>query len=145
MHLNALPNPEEGGIATFVLDTSDDKHALRLAARENGVDESKVSGLQTVLASLQRQGQMPKSERLAALIHRGLLASARQHYPTVEDRGIRRALFFVLAGVHVPSVLVEASFMTNPTEAQLLKTRRYRQLLAEGVAEGMLSYLSENE
>lgn len=141
IHLNAMDNAKEGGAATFVLDTSDDRHSLRLAARENGVSESQVSGLQAVVASLQRHHQMPRSELLARSIQTQLLAHGRKHVPHLQDRGMRRALFFVLAAVHMPAVLVEASFLTNPQEASMLRTRRYRAALAEGLADGIINYL----
>ena len=58
IHLNASAQDaeEQGGLATFVLDTTDDQAALRLAARENGTDIEGVSKLQFILASLRLQG-----------------------------------------------------------------------------------------
>ncbi len=141
IHLNAMDDPKEGGAATFVLDTTNDRHSVRLAARENGVTEAQVSGLQTVLASLQRTRQMPRSELLARSIQTHMLKQGRTQYPQLKDRGMRRALFFVLASVHMPAVLVEASFMTHPDEARMLNTRRYRAALAQGIADGIFNYL----
>lgn len=141
IHLNAMDDSKEGGVATFVLDTSDDRNHLRLAARENGVSESQVSGLQAMVASLQRHQQLPRSELVARSIQKQLLTHGRKHIPRLQDRGMRRALFFVLAAVHMPAVLVEASFLTNPQEASMLRTRRYRAALAEGMADGIINYL----
>ncbi|MCB9709165.1 MAG: N-acetylmuramoyl-L-alanine amidase [Myxococcales bacterium] len=142
LHLNALEDPKEGGAATFVLDTSDDRHTRRLAARENGISESEVSDLQTVFASLERSQQMARSELLARTIQGHLMTRGRRHMPQLRDRGMRRGPFFVLAAVHMPAVLVEASFLTQPEEGRMLGTRRYRNALAEGIAEGILNYLA---
>ena len=56
---------DHGGVATFVLDTTDDQAALRLAARENDTDIEGVSQLQFILASLYRRDQVDRSRALA--------------------------------------------------------------------------------
>jgi N-acetylmuramoyl-L-alanine amidase len=115
--------------------------ALRLAARENNTSEQEVSQLQVILASLYRKEQISRSERLAKLIHRYALRAGRRMLPELPDRGVKRALFFVLVGARMPAVLVEASFITNQVEAKALESDRYRGLLAEGIADGIVRYL----
>src|SRR5215213_1045951 len=41
----------------------------------------------------------------------------------------------------VPAVLVEAGFMTNPTEGRLLRSARYQQKIARGLAAGAQAFL----
>lgn len=142
IHFNASSSPtDKGGVSTFILDTSEDVQALRLAARENNTSEQEVSELQVILASLYRKEQISRSERLAELIHRYTLRQGRRMLPELPDRGVKRALFFVLVGARMPAVLVEASFITNQVEAEALKSDRYRGLLAEGIADGIVRYL----
>ena len=141
IHLNAADEPvDHGGVTTFVLDTTDDRQALRLAARENGTSTSEVTDLGLILAGLRRDDQVAGSRALAERIHRALLASGRTVLPTLHDRGVRSAMFHVLVGATMPAVLVEASFMTREDEARMLRTERYRQALAEGIAEGIARY-----
>ncbi len=141
IHLNASDDPvARGGVATFVLDTSNDWQALRLAARENGTSTSEVSGLSRILAHLYRDAQGAASRRLAAGIEGATLAQARRFVPTLMDRGVKSAMFYVLVGARMPAVLVEASFLTEPKEARLLHTDRYRQALADGIAQGIVRY-----
>ena len=40
----------------------------------------------------------------------------------------------------MPSVLAEISFMSNSTEAALLKTDRYKQEIAEALLAGIMRY-----
>ena len=142
IHFNASHSPEDkGGVSTFILDTSDDVQAIRLAARENDTSEQEVSDLQVILASLYRQEQVRASERLARSIHRSTLAAGRRMLPELPDRGVKRALFFVLVGARMPAVLLEASFITNRAEEEALRTDRYRDLLAEGITNGIIEYL----
>jgi N-acetylmuramoyl-L-alanine amidase len=51
------------------------------------------------------------------------------------DRGIRRARFLgVLRGQNRPAVLLEAGYLSNPSEAGRVADPDYRQKLAEAVA-----------
>ncbi|MGD8861655.1 MAG: N-acetylmuramoyl-L-alanine amidase [Myxococcales bacterium] len=142
IHLNASDSPDDkGGVSTFVLDTTSDDAALRLAARENGTDEAGVTRLQFILASLYREDQVGKSLTLANAVHRATLRGGRRVLPTLNDRGVKRALFYVLVGARMPAVLVEASFITRPEEATALHTDEYRDALSEGIAEGIARYV----
>jgi N-acetylmuramoyl-L-alanine amidase len=57
---------------------------------------------------------------------------------SADNRGIRHATYYVLRKCQRPAVLVECGFLTNPGEAQLALTARYRQMVAEQIAAGIL-------
>jgi N-acetylmuramoyl-L-alanine amidase len=141
IHLNASASAsDKGGVSTYVLDTSDDAQALRLAARENGAQERDVTDLQKLFAGLYRRDQVGHSLELAQFVHAATLRAGRRRLPKLADRGVKRAMFYVLVGARMPAVLCEASFITRPEEAAALKTDAYRQALAEGIAEGIAAY-----
>jgi N-acetylmuramoyl-L-alanine amidase len=145
IHLNASQSVEDkGGVSTYVLDSTTDAAALRLAAQENGTDEAGVSALQLVLASLYRKDQVDHSRELAHDVQSSLLHSGRKVHPELNDRGVKRALFYVLVGARMPSILVEASFITRPEEALLLATDKYRQALSDGIAQGIERYVTRS-
>ena len=142
IHLNASSEPvRRGGVTTFVLDTTNNRQALRLAARENGTRVAEVTGIQGLLAKYHRQHQAEGSLTLAGKIQRHTLKRGRSVLPRLSDRGVRRAMFYVLVGARMPSVLVEASFLTYEPEARALTRRNYRRALADGIASGIASYL----
>jgi N-acetylmuramoyl-L-alanine amidase len=142
IHLNASHGSDDlGGLATFVLDTTDDQAALRLAARENDMDIEAVSKLQFILASLYRSEQVERSRALAADVQRSTLRAGRRMLPQLHDRGVKSALFYVLVGARMPAILVEGSFISRPEEAAALATDAYRQALADGIAEGIVHHL----
>lgn len=146
IHLNALNETVyRGGITTFVLDTGDDIQAARLAARENGTRVHQVTGIQRLLAGIHRRGQLDESRALAAAVHQSTLSGARTILPEIPDRGVKSAMFYVLVGARMPAILLEASFLTKPDEAAALRTDLYRQRLSDGIAEGILEYLSRPE
>ncbi len=54
------------------------------------------------------------------------------------DRGVRRARFMgVLRGQNRPAVLIEAGYLSNPSEARRIASVDYRQKLAEAVAKAL--------
>ena len=142
IHLNASHEPvRKGGVTTFVLDTTNNRQALRLAARENGTRVAEVTGIQGLLAKHHRRTQAEGSLTLAGKIQRHTLKRGRSVLPKLADRGVRRAMFYVLVGARMPSVLVEASFVTYEPEARALTRHKYRRALADGIASGIASYL----
>ncbi|MFK7990323.1 MAG: N-acetylmuramoyl-L-alanine amidase [Sandaracinaceae bacterium] len=142
VHLNAADEEvDRGGVTTFVLDTSNDRQALRLAARENGTSVSEVGSISHLLASLHREEQVRESRGLAEQIHRATLAGGRSHLPGLHDRGVRSAMFYVLVGARMPAVLLEASFLSQAQEAEALRESAYRQALAEGLVDGIVRYV----
>jgi N-acetylmuramoyl-L-alanine amidase len=75
-------------------------------------------------------------EKLAGYIHAALITKMEAH-----NRGIKSRNLYVVRHVHNPAVLVEAGFVSNPFEAQLLRNIEYRDRLASGIADGVLAYL----
>ena len=146
IHLNASPAlNERGGVSTYLLDATHDAQALGLAARENNAAPADVSTLSTLFGSLVRREQVAHSLELAKVVHQATLRSGRRQLPRLVDRGVKRALFYVLVGARMPAILCEASFLTRPEEAEALATDPYRQLLADGIAEGIARYVRKVE
>jgi N-acetylmuramoyl-L-alanine amidase len=56
------------------------------------------------------------------------------------DRGVRRARFYVLRYATCPSILIEAGFLSNPAEERRILQGDYREMLAKGIADGILTY-----
>lgn len=58
-----------------------------------------------------------------------------------DDRGIRRSRFYVIKNVSCPAVLVECGFLSNRKEESKFISRSYRNVVAQGIASGILEYL----
>lgn len=141
IHLNASPTEaERGGVTTFVLDTSGDRQAIRLAAVENGTSEREVSDLGALVASIERRDQVAEARMLASRVHFATLSAARRQVPNLYDRGVRSAPFSVLVGARMPAILIEASFLLRAPEAPLLRRTEYRDALADGIAQGIVRH-----
>ncbi|HDO34954.1 MAG TPA: N-acetylmuramoyl-L-alanine amidase, partial [Nitrospirae bacterium] len=59
----------------------------------------------------------------------------------VINLGVKQALFYVLVGAEMPSVLVEVAFISNPAEERMLKSRKFRETSARGIASGIYRYI----
>lgn len=81
-----------------------------------------------------------KNLLLAYQIQRSLL-----HNLGLEDRGVRRARFAVLRDAAMPAVLIEAGFMSHPTEGRKIFDPAYRRQLAQAIVNGIVAYKRQVE
>ncbi len=127
VHFNASRNPATSGVETYVVPAAgypataeEERRNSRRGA--TGCPGNRFDGANMALASF---------------VHKGLVA-----HSGAEDRGIRRARFFVIRNAECPAVLVECGFLSNKREAEKIADAKYRDRLAEGIARGILTYLS---
>ena len=148
IHANAAPKKSQyltnKGIETYFLSPARSVRAKRVSALENRVDLSSMDyySKQVFLNFLNRE-KIVSSNKLAIDIQRGVLKSIRKRYMVV-DGGVRKAPFWVLVGAQMPAVLIETGYITNPTEAKRLFNPYYEDLLARGIADGVVSYFQKN-
>ena len=145
IHANATTRRARRGVTTYYLDVTSDRYSMRLAARENATTERSVGELQLILADLATRHNTDESARLATRIQDTLVHTLSAQYSDVHDLGVRYALFFVLLGARMPSVLVETSFISNPEEEKRLASEEYRDHVAEGIFQGILAFLEERD
>jgi N-acetylmuramoyl-L-alanine amidase len=147
IHLNALPGPARArarGVETYFLSAdASDASATAVAARENadrlaGEPEldprDPVSG---ILQDLADTDALSGSSRLAYAVHERLVKRLRS-----EDRGVKQAPFYVLAGARMPAVLIEVGFVSNAAEARKLSAPAYQDEVAEAIADGVRAWRS---
>jgi N-acetylmuramoyl-L-alanine amidase len=144
IHANAHPSRSVSGVETYYLDNTTDRAAMRVAALENATPEKKGDDLSRILIDLRLNVNAVESNDLAQTMQKAVVQKVRQQgYKDTRDLGAKGSLFYVLIGAHMPSVLVEVAFLTNPSEEKMLATRDYRKALAEGVARGIMDYLRQ--
>lgn len=140
VHANAAPNRQAFGIETYYLNFSKNDKAAAVAARENGTSLKEVTDLEQILFDLMANSKINESSRLAAEIQKALVGRLNGQYDEVRDLGVRQGPFYVLLGATMPSVLVEAAFISHPREEQRLTSRRYQEETAEAIAEAVKNY-----
>ncbi len=148
IHANAAPKRSQylsaKGVETYFLSPARSTRAKRVSAKENSADISSMDyySKQVFLNFLNRE-KIVASNKLAIDIQRGILKNVKKRYRVV-DGGVRKAPFWVLVGAQMPAVLIETGYITNPTEAKRLFNPYYEDLLAKGIANGVVSYFEKN-
>lgn len=140
LHVNASPKPERGGVETWVLDESDDRHSDVVAARENGVSPEEAGELQRTLAQLRVSEVSQRSSLLAEQVHGAVIRGLRARYGDAEDLGVKKGPFYVLFLSSMPAILVEVGFATHADDAARLADESHRELLADRISSGLMAY-----
>jgi len=147
IHVNASKRKQARGIETYFLNWTNNRDALRVAARENKVSVTKMrkiqNGLQMILQDLARNNKREESMRLAHTVQNSMVHILSKDYSRIEDLGVKYALFYVLVGAEMPSALVEISFISNRDEEKRLSRSSYKNKIAEAIARGINAYISE--
>lgn len=142
VHANASFNRRASGVETYFLNLTNDARAMRVAARENAISTKKMSDLQYILNDLMKTAKTNESSRLAAAVQGSLVSNLKTKYSGIKGNGVKGAPFYVLVGTHMPSILVEVSFISNPTEEKRLADNGYIKEIVAGITGGVKEYVA---
>jgi N-acetylmuramoyl-L-alanine amidase len=140
LHVNASPNADARGLETYYLDNTTDEAANRLAARENAVARGSVTDIQFILSDMIQNLKLEDSITLANRLHASVVSQVGRRFGEVRDLGVKKALFYVLVGARMPSVLVELFFVTHKSEGRALAKEGYQDAIAEALFDGIRKY-----
>ncbi|MHB8841744.1 MAG: N-acetylmuramoyl-L-alanine amidase family protein [Candidatus Aquicultor sp.] len=135
-HNVKLSNIERAAIANKA-------HAdLFVRIHTDGAADAKVNGISTLYPALNKwTGPIYKESLKAARIVQDDVVVTTDH----KDNGIvARGDLTGFNWSKVPTVLVETGFLSNPEEDILLNSPSYQQLIADGIAKGIISYLQSS-
>ena len=148
IHADAVENSAPSGSSVYILSTKGATTAIGkyLESTENsvdlrwGVDVSKYDDdIQQALLGMQQEATIESSYILAQKTLNELGRIGKVHKGQVQ-----RANFVVLRSPDIPSMLVETAFISNPDEARKLASPAYQEQLAQGIANGVVSYYKEH-
>ena len=138
IHANSSRDSGARGIETYYLNLKGSAEAMEVAARENATAQEGVHDLESLVKKIAQTEKIDESKEFAQDIQDSL---AKRTQKNVKNRGVRKAPFVVLIGADMPSILTEISFLSNPADEKLLKQPEQRQKVAEGLFQGISSYL----
>lgn len=148
IHADAAPDRRVQGSSVYILSQggASSEAARWLAERENAADlvggvklDDKDDVLASVLLDLSQTGTIEASATLA-----DALIGDLHRVGKVRSRKVERAGFAVLTSPDIPSVLVEAAYISNPAEERKLRTAAFQQSLAEALMDGLRSYFENH-
>jgi N-acetylmuramoyl-L-alanine amidase len=145
LHVNASSNAAVHGIETYYLNFSKNEKAAAVAARENGTTLRAVSDLEQILFDLMAHSKIQESSRLASDIQNALITGITREFGAVRNLGVKQGPFYVLLGANMPSVLVEAAFLSNPAEETRLATKQYQKETTRAIIDGLRAYAGNSK
>lgn len=146
LHADSNPRPEAKGFSVYTLsDNASDEEAAALAEQENksdiiaGLDlDTADADVASILIDLTQRETMNKSailaDTLVANLHPKITRLSSTH---------RFAGFRVLKAPDVPSILIEAGFLSNPTDERLLGSQEYADLVTSSIIRTLDDFTKE--
>jgi N-acetylmuramoyl-L-alanine amidase len=142
IHVNSHPQRSTKGLEIYHFGEASDRRALEVAARENGTPISETGvGWQYLVADLLTTKKIQDSLDLAWHTKEAVVSRLKDVYD-VDDHGVKTAPFYVLRFTSMPSILAEIAFISNPGEEKLMQTDAFLTRMAEGILDGIRSYLN---
>lgn len=149
VHADAFRSPQPNGASVFALSQrgATSETARWLARSENRSDliggeggvtlGDKDDVLAGVLLDLSMTASINASVGVGGYILEELGGVTRLHKP-----GVEQAAFVVLKSPDIPSILVEAGFISNPREERNLTSSAHQEKIAQAVFEGIDAYFN---
>ena len=147
IHADAWTSPSARGASVYALSTkgATSETAKFLANRENRADliggagsiniKDKSADVAAVLLDLSMTATLGSSLTAGEYILKNIGSLTRLHKKRVEQAG-----FLVLKSTDIPSLLIEAGYISNPHEARKLSTPEFQKKMALAIYSGVVQY-----
>lgn len=144
IHMNSAPGAElrgAEGVETYILNNATDASSRRLAHLENtvishdGLDTPQAEDVALILRDMRLDANLSESKRLACAVQNSLSGKKAQ-----KSRGVKQALFHVLLGADMPSILVEAGFLSSPRDRALVLSSEGRRAIGASITRAIGQY-----
>ncbi len=141
IHANASLNPDSRGFEVYFLsEEASDREAAAVARRENSVmamEERPVfeDRVSRILWSLTMNQFMNESSELCSFVNSRVLGRTG-----LTGRGVKQAGFHVMRGARMPSILVEAGFISNRQEEAQLNDPEFQMEIADAICDALEEY-----
>jgi N-acetylmuramoyl-L-alanine amidase len=148
LHADAFFTPDPQGASVFALSQggASSSAARWMAAKENKADligglnvRAKDATVQRALLDMSTTAQINDSLKLGNKLLGEIKRVGKLHKGSVEQ-----AAFAVLKAPDIPSVLVEAAFISNPSEEAKLNSDEFLNKLADALMRGIQGYFARN-
>ncbi|MBN4053712.1 N-acetylmuramoyl-L-alanine amidase [Haliea sp. AH-315-K21] len=147
IHADAFTSSSARGATVYALSRrgATSEQARRMAEKENGADliggvgSVSLADKDEVLVSVLLDLSMTAS--IASSLEAGdKIISALGNVTRMRRTSVEQAAFVVLKQADIPSLLIEAGYITNPTDARNLNSPSYQQQFASAVVSGITAY-----
>jgi N-acetylmuramoyl-L-alanine amidase len=146
VHADAYPSGSPRGGSIYVLSNqgASSVMARKLAQRENAaLGVVQLAGrdvdVATVLTDLTREANLRASRKLGTTV----LAKMESSGLALHKTSVQSAEFAVLRSIDMPSMLIEAAFISNPFEEKRLQDPRFHQDFVQSVTSGLSQFIEQ--
>lgn len=147
VHANTCPSPAIRGTETYVLGLHRTEDNLDVAKKENSVilfEEdytTRYEGFDPNLSESYIMFELVQDEYLdQSLLFASMVQDQFRERAKRIDKGVRQAGFLVLRETAMPSVLVEAGYMSNKKECRYLQTESGQDVIASAIFRAFREY-----
>lgn len=140
IHANAAPSKKRkrlNGIEVFYLHLNNSRRIQKNRIVYKG---RTVYGKQAYLMMTDKK-KVDRSKKLAKNVHRSINNSIHKGYKYINS-DLKRNDFWVLLGTKMPSVLIEAGYLTHKQDRKRLESSYYQNLLVKGIVSGVDNYFA---
>ena len=106
-----------------------------VSIHQNSFTQSSVHGAQTFY-----NGKSEKGKKLAEMIQNAIKTYTDE---TNKRQAKSNTNYYVLKATHIPAVIVECGFLTNPEEEEKLNSQAYQDKMAYGIYQGIIQYFEQ--
>lgn len=147
IHINAAGSPNAYGTETFAMGLHVSESNLAIAKKENSVImleedyDTNYEGFDPnspeshIMFSMYQNAYLGQSLNLAGLMQDQFTNRVGRH-----NRGVKQAGFWVLHKVAMPSILIEAGFISNPEEEKYLNSEEGQTYMASAMFRAFRDY-----
>lgn len=145
IHCNSVAKKNTGpnGFEVYLLRPGRTEDAIAIAEFENSVIQyeddqkryQKLTDENFILVTMAHSSYMRYSEKFAEIMDNHVRQGV-----DIASKGVKQAGFYVLVGASMPSVLVEAGFLSNPKDAAFLNSNEGQNQLAEAIFKSIKSF-----
>ncbi|MFH1700659.1 MAG: N-acetylmuramoyl-L-alanine amidase [Candidatus Zixiibacteriota bacterium] len=148
IHCNSSSKKQASGHQVFYLAPAKNDSARAIAQIENapflindpGLDKNPEDDLAFILNDMIQTEFLTESADLAYMTD----IEVRKKI-NIRPRGVDHAAFFVLNRVYMPSILIEAAFISNKDEENLLRKKSFRNDIAEAIYNSIKRFKAKYE
>jgi N-acetylmuramoyl-L-alanine amidase len=152
VHCNATRNRAMHGAETYIMGLHRSEANLETAKKENASilmetdHSSRYQGFDPnsdesyIIFTLYQDSNLDLSTQLAAEVQEQMKDRVE-----LDDHGVRQAGFLVLYKTTMPSLLVEAGYLSNTQEETFLMSQKGQEYVAEAIFRALKKYRSETE
>ena len=147
IHCNAFHDSSVHGSETFVYGLHVSDANFNVAKRENEIiflDDhyednqeiySPTSTESLIGTTLMQEEYLDQSILLASFVQENFTKDLK-----IRNRGVKQSGFWVLHNTYMPSILIEAGFMTNPKEGMYLNSKKGQVGISNSIFNAILKY-----